>query len=215
MSFKKWVMTLFVIGMLAGCGEQSIDTIYQHLEAAVVFEEPFEQQQEPLQKAELKENKIFEEIIALGLSDLDEVVRLADEAIVSIEAREAMVAKEKSSLEKSFVEFKKVEAEIENITEEKLVEMIQPLVDSMQARYKSYNNLHDIYIKTTAEDRVLFEMLKTEELELEDLQTQIDKVNELYVEVENYKENFNHSTDQYNQLKRDFYDVAGLNVQYE
>ncbi|MFC0558775.1 YkyA family protein [Halalkalibacter alkalisediminis] len=213
--FKKWAMLLFMIGALAGCGEQPAETIYQYLEAAVEREEPFGQQQEPLQNAELRENEIFEEMIALGLGDLDELTRLANEAIVSVEAREAMVAKEKTSLEESFMTFNKIETEIENIKDEALVSMVNTLAASMKTRYENYNHLHEVYVKTAVEDRVLFEMLKSEELELEELQAQIDVVNDLYVEVEKRKEAFNRSTDDYNQLKREFYEAAGLNVQFE
>ena len=212
---KKWALVLFVIGMLAGCGEQPAETIYQYLEAAVELEETFELQQEPLQRAELRENEIFDEMIALGLGDLDEITRLADEAIVSVEAREAMAVKEKTSLDESYKTFNKIESEIKNMKDEGLVTLLHSLVTNMQKRYDHFNNLHEIYMKTTAEDRALFEMLKTEELSLEELQTQINVVNELYVKVEKSKEDFNRTTDEYNQAKREFYEAAGLNVQYQ
>jgi hypothetical protein len=215
LNFRRWTFILITIGMLAGCGEKPAETVYQHLEAAVELEIPFEQQQEPLQKAEIKENDIFNEIITLGLNDYDKIVSLATEAISSIDAREAMVLKEKASIEESFLEFSKIEDLTENFKDQDLVGKVQALSESMEDRFENYKKLHDVYLKTIAEDRVLFEMLQDEELVMEDLQSQINIVNDLYKEIEKHKEKFNQSTNQYNQMKKDFYQAAELNVQYE
>ncbi|WP_158318611.1 YkyA family protein [Halalkalibacter akibai] len=215
MSIKRWAIAVFAIGILTGCGERPVETVYHHLEAAVELEIPFEKQQEPMQKAELKENEIFDQIISLGLSDFEEIVSLAEEAIISIESREAMIQKEKQSIDESYNEFLNIKEQVDKINKDELITMLQELEDSMNTRYSNYNELNELYVQTLTEDRTLFELLKKEELTLEDLQDQINIVNELYEKVESKKEDFNTSTDTYNQLKRQFYEMAELNVQYE
>ncbi|MFC0470590.1 YkyA family protein [Halalkalibacter kiskunsagensis] len=216
LSFVKWLVILFVtIIFLTACGENPANTVYEHLEAAVELEQPFEDQQEPLQKAEIRENDLFEQIIALGMNDFEEIVQVADEAISSIQARENMIMKEKESIEESFQEFKKIEGEVEKIEDFELNDVLTDLVKVMQERYDHYQQLYDSYSEAIHLDKTLFEMLQEEELVMEDLQNQIDNVNEAYEKVEGYKEEFNKTTDEYNQLKREFYEKAELNVQFE
>ncbi|ARK31175.1 YkyA family protein [Halalkalibacter krulwichiae] len=217
MKGKIWLIILLTLALLTltACKEQPAEIVYQHLETAVELEEPFQKQQEPLQKAELRESEIFDEIIALGLNEMDQIIELVEEAISSIEAREGMVTAEKASIEESFDEFKKIEEEVDSFEDESLEELFQSLKESMQERFDHYSELHDTYMKTIHEDKVLFELLKDEELSIEELQDQIDIINDLYVEVEKKKEAFNESTDTYNQLKKDFYETAELNVQYQ
>jgi hypothetical protein len=216
LSFKKWVpASLITIVLLTACGENPANTVYHHLENAVELEQPFEQQQEPLQKAELKENELFEEIISLGMSEFEEIVKNADEAIVSIQSRETMINHEKESIEESFQEFKKIEEAVEKIEDFEVVNVLTDLVKVMHDRYNNYQKLYDSYVAAIALDRTLFEMLQDEDLIMEDLQNQIDKVNEAYEKLEEYKKEFNKKTDEYNQLKREFYKKAELNVQFE
>ncbi|WP_332693784.1 YkyA family protein [Halalkalibacter lacteus] len=215
LSFVKWVPTFLVtIVLLTACGENPANTVYHHLEAAVELEQPFEKQQEPLQKAEIRENELFEKIIALGMDEFEEIVQVADEAIVSIQSRETMIKKEKESIEESYQEFKKIE-EVEKIEDFELADVLTDLVKTMQDRYDHYQQLYDSYFEAINLDRTLFEMLQEEDLVMEDLQSQIDNVNETYEKVEGYKEEFNRKTDEYNQLKREFYKVAELNVLFE
>jgi hypothetical protein len=138
-----------------------------------------------------------------------------DEAIVSIQSRETMINHEKESIEESFQEFKKIEEAVGKIEDFEVVDVLTDLVKVMHDRYNNYQKLYDSYVAAITLDRTLFEMLQDEELIMEDLQNQIDKVNEAYEKLEEYKKEFNKKTDEYNQLKREFYEKAELNVQFE
>ncbi|GAE28028.1 lipoprotein [Halalkalibacter wakoensis JCM 9140] len=108
----KWGLILFLVSiLLSGCGENPAESVYHQLEAAVELEIPFEQQQAPLQKAELRENELFEQIIGLGMDEYEEIETLANEALESAQAREAMLQLEKESIEESFEQFQKVKKE--------------------------------------------------------------------------------------------------------
>lgn len=215
MNYKKWVPTFAVaVVILSGCGEKPAETVYQHLEAAVELEAPFEQQQEPLQKAEARENELFEDIIGLGMNDLEQISSLADKALASIDSRVSMIEKEKESIEASYAEFAQIETQFEKV-EEGLSMFLEDLHKAMDERYESYQGLYETYVEATNKDRKLFEMLKRENLTMEELQAQIDLVNESYRDVTEQKEQFNRSTDEYNEKKRSFYEAAELNVRYE
>ncbi len=209
-------MPIYVIalGLLSACGEKPAETVYQHLETAVELEAPFEQQQEPLQQAEQKENELFEQIIALGMDEFEQISSLADEALVSVESRLTMVETEKESIEASYQEFSEIESLVGD-AEEEWSSTLAELSESMEERYHTYQELYSVYTEALNKDRALFEMLKEEELTMEDLQAQIDQVNESYRDVTEKKEQFNQSTDEYNEMKRSFYEAAELNVRYE
>jgi hypothetical protein len=215
-SVKKWgAALLLTMFLLTGCGENPAESVYQHLEAAVELEEPFEQQQEPLQKAEMRENELFEEIISLGMDEFEGIVVLAEEAISSINSRESMLLQEKESIEDGYQEFLKIEEQFEDIEGEELSNLLEQLKSTMDERYEYYQQLYVSYNEAISLDKALFEMLKQEDLTMETLQEQIDKVNEKYGSVIEHKEQFNESTDRYNQVKREFYKKAELNVQYD
>nr|WP_285890175.1 YkyA family protein [Halalkalibacter oceani] len=201
--------------LLSGCGEEPAETVYQHLEAAVELEQPFEEQQEPLQAAELKENELFEQIIALGVNDMEEISELADEALASIASRLAMIETEKESIERSYAEFELIKPAEDEVEDEQLRSLLAELIAAMDKRYEHYQKLYEAYVTAAKEDEALFTMLKQEELTMEELQAQIDTVNASYEVVSKEKEQFNQYTDEYNEKKRLFYETAELEVQFE
>ncbi|WP_165763854.1 YkyA family protein [Halalkalibacter urbisdiaboli] len=217
MSLKRaWLFALIAcILILTACGEQVTEKIYVHLEQAVELEEQFEQQQEPLQEAEEKEHQYYEEIIQLGMDEYEKIVSLAEDALASIEERQNMVQLEMESLESSVDEITQIEPMIEKVEEEEANRILKELYSTMLERFKKYKQLNEVYNETIEAERQLFTLLMDEELEIENLQNQINKVNEKYEEVITAKDEFNEKTDAYNQLKRDFYDSVKLDVHYE
>ncbi|WP_096199181.1 YkyA family protein [Bacillus sp. FJAT-45350] len=206
------VLTLLLL--LTGCGTNPAETMYGHLEKAVVMEEIFEQQQEPLVEAEIQEHELYEEIIMLGMTDIDKIVSLSQEAISLVDKRQQLIDKEKMSIESSYEEFMKVEEFISKLDEGSPQELAIELQASMTNRFESYQSLYNQYSEALSLDRELYEMLQSEELTIDDLQEQIDKINESYQGVSNLKEEFNENTELYNQTKKEFYETTGIEVQY-
>lgn len=216
MSFKRWLPLLGVaVIVLTACGEEPTEIVYQHLENSVEHEQIFEEQQEPLHSAEERENELFEEIVALGTDEFEQISTLADEALVSIDSRVTMIEQEKESIEASYEEFIQIEEQVNNIEGEEARSLLDDLKKTMNERFENYQALYVAYSEAINSDRTLFKMLKQEDLTLEELQSQIELVNEAYGQVNEQKEKFNRSTDEYNEMKRAFYKAAELNVRYE
>lgn len=200
---------------LGGCGGANpAETIYQYLEKAVVLEEMFEEQQQPLIEAEQKEHELYEEIISLGMSELEEIVTLSEQAIEIVDTRQSLIEQEKMSIEAGYNEFEKIKEELDNIREENVRDVAEKMIVEMEGRYAAYQSLHESYSSALVLDRELYEMLQQEDLSIDELQEQIDKINEAYELVMTYKEEFNEKTENYNELKRSFYQEAQLDVTF-
>ncbi|GAF63910.1 hypothetical protein BTS2_0802 [Bacillus sp. TS-2] len=200
--------------LLVGCSQNTAEDVFNHLEKAVELEQPFEEQQAVLVEAEEKEHQIYEEAIALGLDEFEQIIVLSDEALSSIDQREEAVSLEKESIESSYEEFKQVELLQEEFDDEELLSLFNGFSNEMESRYESYQQLFENYTHSIQLDRELFQLLKEEDLELIDLQTKIDEVNDSYQKVNELKEQFNDFTTQYNQSKQAFYEAANLDVTY-
>lgn len=211
--FLMGIVSIVFAVLLSGCGENQAETIYQHLEKAVVLEDMFKEQQAPLLEAEQKEHEIYEQIISLGMSEFDEIVRLSKEAITYVDKRNELIEKEKSSIEAGYEEFKKVTEQEVSKLEEDVVANLNEMIEMMDNRYDAYQKLYTNYKKAIELDRELYEMLQQEDLTIEELQAHIDKINESYEEVLAVKEDFNNYTEAYNELKKSFYEKTNLNVE--
>ncbi|WP_174733764.1 YkyA family protein [Mesobacillus harenae] len=216
--FQKLSLFLLVIAgsvLLTGCLDRQTpaEKIFAELENVVALEEEFEQQQDPLVQLEKREQEIYEEILALGLKEYDQITKLSDEALDGVAQRKEHMEKEQESLKASETEFQKVDEHIQNIEDADLKEQATELFDIMNERYAIHDELYESYQSGLEHDKVLYEMFKDEELTLEQLEDQINKVNEAYSKVLDANERFNQQTDKYNQSKLEFYEAAGLNAQ--
>lgn len=209
------MMLFLVLIFLSGCGEKTVETIYAHLEKAVVLEEMFKEQQKPLLEAEEQEHKIYEQIISLGMSEFDEIVKLSQEAGGLVDKRTELIEKEKESIEAGYAEFKKVADLVANLEEQQLVDAANEMMEKMEQRYQAYQSLYTNYKKALQLDKELYEMLQKKDLTIDQLQEHIDKINEAYEDVIADKEVFNRYTEEYNELKKTFYKKSNLNVNYQ
>lgn len=215
---KKLFLLSLLLGIslvMAACGANPAETMYDHLEEAVALEAGFESQQKPLVEAEQKEHEIYEQIIELGISELEEIIALSDQAIQIVDERQEMMNIEKESIEAGYEEFVKIEEQIEKLDEEEVKQSALELLTIMENRYNSYQALFAEYEKALNLDRELYEMLKQEDANIDELQEQIDQINASYEIVVTLKDEFNEYTEQYNEQKREFYEKAELDVEYE
>lgn len=200
---------------IAGCGNSPETEIYSHLEEAVKLEKGFQEQQGDITQLEQKEQEIYKEIIELGIDELDQIKKLSEDALASIEERVQKIKLEKESLDASREEFEKSKKYIEKIDDEKTKEKAQTMYETMKKRYDAYDELHAAYNETLALEKGLYELLQLEELEQEELQKHIEDVNLKYQEVIKVNEDFNTYTTEYNALKKDFYEIANIDVKYD
>jgi hypothetical protein len=205
--------------LLAACKQEdqpsASEKMYEHLEKAVELENQFVEQQQPKNSLEEKEEELFGQIIDLGSSEMDKIKELSTEAIDSIEQRKEILAKEKESIDQSKEEFNKVKDLLEDIEKEEVRAKADELVAAMEKRYAAFDNYYQAYSEALQLDEELYNMLSDEELEKENLDEQIEKANGSYDQILQYSTEFKEATDQYNQLKKEFYELSGMEVTYE
>lgn len=202
--------------LLTACGENATETIYDHLEnAAQIEKEGFEVQQEPLVQAEEHEANLYNQIMELDMEQFEEIVSLADEAIESIEKRRELSANEKQSIEEGYEEFLAANEAFTALEEEPLADLSQTLKEAMEARYESYQKLYEVYAETLDLDEQLYNLLKTEDLDVETLTNQVEETNAKYEEFQEATDLFNEHTNTYNDAKQAFYEASDLDVRFE
>jgi hypothetical protein len=209
------IFSIFAISFLfTGCvtKEKTTERMYQALENVVAEEKAFEEQQEPLIKLEKQEKEIYNNIMALGMKQHDEIVKLSDEALSIIDKRRKHLQKEIDSINASKTEFKQAE-EIQNeIDDTEQKKIAAELLKIMKNRYKVHSQLTKEYTSALDSDKELYLMLKNENTSYEELEDHIAKLNTIYLRVHDKNEEFNKLTAQYNEKKLEFYQEAGLNL---
>lgn len=212
---EKFSVILLISAMVlifTGCTKEKtpVEKMYDVLEKVVSAEKQFEEQQNPLVTLEKKEKEIYDQIIELGMKEYDQIVKLSDEALLLADKRKEHMEKETSSIKKSEKAFKKAEEIKDKFDDQSLTKLANELYDIMLERYKAHDTLYMEYNEALKNDKELYEMFKNKDLPLEDLETQVNKLNETYKRVYNANEKFNMLTEQYNNKKMAFYKQAGL-----
>ncbi|WP_257350621.1 YkyA family protein [Pseudalkalibacillus decolorationis] len=202
----------FVIILSSGCsfGQSSLEKIYEHLEETVSLESGFSKVQDPLVKAEKKEQELFSEILTLSMEEFDKIKSLADQASELANSRSDFLKKEKESIHNAYEEFKSIEPIVKDLEKEKLKDKANDLVGLMKDRFKRYNELNTAYNKALEMDQKLYDMLKNEKLSLDELKKYIGQLNKQYEQVFKAQEKFNELTEEYNANKKAFYKEAGF-----
>ncbi|RLL45519.1 hypothetical protein D8M04_10025 [Oceanobacillus piezotolerans] len=207
---------MFFITILFACnGVSTEEEIHNHLEKAVSLESDFVDKQNEITQLEVREQEIYSEIINLDMEEYKEITELSEEAITIIEERASLIEVEKESIDASQEEFNKIEELISKLDNEALKKKAHSMYDTMQNRYQSYTSLHEAYNESLKLEKELYNMLQTENLEQEELTNHIHKTNESYQSVLEANDNFNQYTVKYNELKKEFYELADLNVTFK
>lgn len=214
------VLITLIITSLSACKgfESPGEKMHERLEDVVELESEFEKQQDPLVKLEKNEQEIYAKIISLGLEKMDEIKTLSDEALASVAKRKEYMDKEEESIQESKEAFEKVKPIMEEMDgegETELKKQAEKLYDVMMDRYEVHDKLYDNYTTGLKYDNELYEMFKNKDVKIDALEEQIQKINEVYQKVLDNNEEFNKLTKQYNDLKIDFYEKAGVEVKVE
>jgi hypothetical protein len=210
-----WIVFLVVLIILSGCLNQktTAEKMYEVMEKVVLEETTFEDQQSPLVQAEKEEKQIYDQIISLGMKEYEQIVKLADEALLLVEKRKALMATETESIEKSEVEFKKLLPYIDKLEDTTLKKDAKKLYEVMIQRYRLHEKLNQTYLDATKLDTELYQMFKRKDLSMEDLETQINQINIKYEKIFEINKQFNQNTEEYNDLKLEFYQKAGFKIE--
>jgi prefoldin subunit 5 len=217
MRFVSIIICLISIMVLSACKSGPIpeEQIYVHLEQAVKLEAEFENQQDPIVSLEQKEKEIYNQIIALGLKEMDQIKQLSSEALTIVDERNSRLDQEYESIKQSKNEFDKITELIDTIESEESRDLADALMSLMTERYLSYEKLYTAYSTSITLDQELYSMFQKEDLTLEELEAQIDLINKSYEQVISLNDTFNKLTTDYNDTKKSFYEAAGIEVTYE
>lgn len=185
------------------------------MEEAVSLEEGFEQQQEEITELEKQEQELYNQIIDLGTDEFDKIEEISQQAIDIVDQRSEKIELEKESIDASQEEFNQISDLIEDLEEEETKEKAEEMYNVMDNRYTAYNDLYDTYAESLELERELYTMLQQEDLEQDALTDHINTINESYQQILEANEQFNEYTVEYNALKQEFYELAGIDVEYE
>lgn len=217
-SFKKRVpagLAVFCMAafLLTGClWEDPVKSLHGSLEKVVELEKPFQKEQKSLKSLEQNESKLYEKMIKLNMDDFDQVVALSEKALKSAKEREQHLRSEKESIDKAKKEFEANKASAEKIDDRNVKKKAESAVSYMERRYQAYDALYKAYKNALGLDQELYKLLQNKELGLNELESQLRKINKSYAEVMKQSEHFNAYTKDYNKARKDFYKAAGYHV---
>ncbi|WP_077704478.1 YkyA family protein [Virgibacillus dokdonensis] len=219
MSLKKFAIValgFMLLFILASCSNGTPEEqIQNHLEEAVTLEEGFEEQQSKITDLEKKEQELYNQIMDLGKDEMDEIKKLAKQAIETVDKRKEAIKKEEESIEQAKEEFTKTKEVVEDLEAKEAKDTAKKMVETMQDRYKVYDNLNKAYKDALKLEKEMYELLSKEDLKQETLTEIIDAINNAYEKVIASNDTFNKHTKEYNEMKRDFYEQVGMDVTYE
>lgn len=193
--------------------ETPVEQMYQVLEEVVSAESIFEEQQDPLVTLEKNEKEIYNQIMAIGMKNHNEVVELSDEALLMVDKREEHLQKEKDSLHQARNKFEQVVDIKERIDDDNQRKSADELYNIMIQRYDAYDRLAKEYSKALINDKELYTILKNTDLSFELLEEKVTELNQKYMKVFEANEEFNKLTTKYNEKKRSFYNESGLKLE--
>lgn len=213
---KKNILLYIGVSMLlllvACSGQSTEDKIHEHLEEAVNLEQDFTDQQSVITELEEKEQDIYDDIIELSMDEFDTIKELATEAIEVIQELGEKVDLEKESLNASKEEFVKIKDLIDELEDEAVKEKTQELYDVMIQRFDAYESLNEAYVNSLNTRKDLYELVQKEDATQEELSEKVTLINSDYEKVIEENEVFNENTESFNNLKKEFYDVAGIDA---
>lgn len=214
---RKLAIVFFATGLLmflSACGDSPSDKIYEHLEESVSLEKGFGEQQEPITELEQQEQELYSEIIDLKMDEFDKIKKLSQEALKLIDQRTEKLSLEKESIDQAKEEFLKTESFIAELEDDAAKKKATEMYDKMVERFDVYDKLYQNYEASIKLEKKLYETFQQEDVEQDELKTQLDAINESYEKILKGNDQFNETTEEFNDLKKEFYEAAEIDVVY-
>ncbi|HZW69206.1 MAG TPA: YkyA family protein [Pseudogracilibacillus sp.] len=202
---RKTIPFLMFLLLLSACGEKSIHKqIITHLDEAFDAEEAFSEYQEELLQLEERDLAIYDEIVQLDDSQVEDLEQLIAEALQIIEQRDAYLQAEKTAIKQSKSYFIESEALIDLIQEEESANLLAKLFETMLKRYESYEDVYEAYGQSLDLTENLYEHLQDNHSPVL-LNETIEDINDSYERLFQANDQFNRLTKEYNRLKKEYY----------
>lgn len=204
------LIAAFLFILLAGCGRLPEEKIQNILESARGQEAGYETEQKEIAQLEQEEQKLFDEIIEKTSEDLDEIEKIANEALKNIDQRSKKIGLEKDSIQKSREEFSTVEKQITKLSDAELEKKANELVRQMELRYGAYDDLYNSYETMLKSEKGFYQAMKNEQVQKAELEELLVELNKSYKDVLDKNDKFNKTSEKYNKIKTTFYEKAEL-----
>ncbi|MDA1650624.1 YkyA family protein [Bacillus cereus group sp. MYBK71-2] len=210
---KVAVVGALSVGLLTGCfGEKPEESLYTAFETAATQEKSLVDEAKKLEKLEKEGQELYSQILQEGKDHNDAVMKKIEQATANVDDREKALKNEKEMLEKAQKETKSVQGNIEKLEDKKLQKQAKAVEESYKNRYDAFQKMNENYTKALATEKELYEKLKVKETKLKEIGEKVKAVNELTVEAQKSKEQFNNFTKEYNDSKLAFYKDAEIKI---
>ncbi|MGE6400163.1 YkyA family protein [Bacillus mycoides] len=208
---KVAVVGALSVGLLSGCfGEKPEENLYTAFETAATQEKSLADDTKKLEQLEKQGQELYSQILQEGKEHNEAVTKKIEEATANVNEREKVLKNEKELLEKAQKETKSVQSNIEKLEDKKLQKQAKVVEESYKNRYAAFQKMNEDYTKALANEKELYEKLKVKETKLKEIGEKVKTVNELNVEAQKAKEQFNKHTKEYNDSKLAFYKDAQI-----
>ena len=208
---KVAVVGALSVGLLTGCfGEKPEENLYTAFETAATQEKSLVDEAKKLEQLEKQGQELYAQILQEGKEHNEAVTKKIEEATANVNEREKVLKNEKELLEKAQKETKSVQSNIEKLEDKKLQKQAKAVEESYKNRYDAFQKMNEDYTKALANEKELYEKLKVKETKLKEIGEKVKTVNELNVEAQKAKEQFNKYTKEYNDSKLAFYKDAQI-----
>ncbi|PFL19050.1 hypothetical protein CN984_07585 [Bacillus cereus] len=210
---KVAVVGALSVGLLSGCfGEKPEENLFTAFEAAATQEKSLADDTKKLEKLEQQGQELYSQILQEGKEHNEAVSKKIEQATANVDDREKVLKNEKEMLEKAQKETKSVQGNIEKLEDKKLQKQAKAVEESYKNRYDAFQKMNENYTKALATEKELYEKLKVKETKLKEIGEKVKAVNELTVEAQKSKEQFNNFTKEYNDSKLAFYKDAEIKI---
>ncbi|MDR4985048.1 hypothetical protein CN491_10040 [Bacillus cereus] len=210
---KVAVVGVLSVGLLTGCfGEKPEETLYTAFETAATQEKSLVDEAKKLEDLEKQGQELYSQILQEGKDHNEAVMKKIEQATANVDDREKALKNEKEMLEKAQKETKSVQSNIEKLEDKKLQKQAKAVEESYKNRYDAFQKMNENYTKALATEKELYEKLKVKETKLKEIGEKVKAVNELNVEAQKSKEQFNNYTKEYNDNKLAFYKDAQIKI---
>ncbi|PGS92033.1 YkyA family protein [Bacillus cereus] len=210
---KVAVVGALSVGLLSGCfGEKPEENLFTAFEVAATQEKSLADDTKKLEKLEQQGQELYSQILQEGKEHNEAVSKKIEQATANVDEREKVLKNEKEQLEKAQKETTSVQSNIEKLEDKKLQKQAKTVEESYENRYDAFQKMNENYTKALATEKELYEKLKVKETKLKEIGEKVKTVNELNVEAQKAKEQFNKHTKEYNDNKVAFYKDAQIKI---
>ncbi|MED1266055.1 YkyA family protein [Bacillus mycoides] len=210
---KVAVVGALSVGLLSGCfGEKPEENLHTAFEAAATQEKSLVEDTKKLEQLEKQGQELYSQILQEGKEHNEAVTKKIEQATTNVDEREKVLKNERELLEKAQKETKSVQSNIEKLEDKKLQKQAKVVEESYKNRYDAFQKMNENYTKALATEKELYEKLKVKETKLKEIGENVKTVNELNVEAQKAKEQFNKHTKEYNDNKLAFYKDAQIKI---